>query len=494
MSDSIVYIFFWGCHAKSEKILTFLTDMILSAYESMLYSKGHIWLLPLLLTGCQTALDLPKLADTEKPVRIAPDIDQRRLAFTGGLFDLKRGDLYVAYPYWHWSVPNVNVGFYVCNSTLNYRFTRSLGYWNEDDNIFGSWPTETGTHIEKALADRGYNIKQHRQSFFADRENRPRAELLLSLRVTNMTFNMCYVHSPFTLTSLNRSGGEGIVTAEWEVYDTIREKILGSYTTQGFGRIDEPQPAGDKAVFIAAVRDAATRLADSDWLYRIMTTEDPVDLIPKTVYEPLILSTRTRTYNTAIRQHFTTARKAIISIRSEKDYRGSGFFINNEGYALTTARIVGDASFVQITDVNGTKYRARVLRRDERRDVALIKADIKDNFALPISDSDLPDFVETVYAVGTPRLNNYRATITKGIVAAHRFHVHQGLNFIQASIPTAAGYDGGPLTDEYGNVIGLTASIATDSSETNFSLFIPIHDALQALNVQISLENFRQSR
>lgn len=461
----------------------------------MLIRTGLIGLFLLLsLMGCQTALELPSLPESSQHIRVAPNVEQRRLAFTGSLFDLKRGDLYVAYPYWHWSVPNVNVGFYVCNSTLNYRFTRSLGYWNEDDNIFGAWPTETGIHIEKALGDRGYNIKQHRQSFFRDMENKPRAELLLSLRITNMTFNMCYVHSPFTLTSLNRSGGEGIITAEWEIYDTIREKILGAYVTQGFGRIDEPQPAGDKAVFIAAVRDAAARLADSDWFYRIMTTEDPVDLIPQTVYDPLLLSTRARVHNTAIRQHFHTTRKAIISIRSEKDYRGSGFFINNEGYALTTAHLVGDAPFVQITDVNGTKYRARVLRRDERRDVALIKADIKDNFALPISDSDLPDFVETVYAVGTPRINNYRATITKGIVAAHRFHVHRGLNFIQASVPTAPGYDGGPLTDEFGNVIGLAQSVPADSSETNFSLFIPIHDALKALNIQIKLENFHQSR
>ncbi|MBO4674956.1 MAG: trypsin-like peptidase domain-containing protein, partial [Elusimicrobiaceae bacterium] len=364
----------------------------------------------LLLTGCQTALKLPQpdtSADTSHP--LTKGTSQRQIAFAGGLFDLERGDLYVAYPYWHWSVPNVETGFYTCNSTLKHRFARSQGYWNEDDNIFGSWPDETGNIIEKALSAQGYNIRETRKSYFEKIAHKPRAELLLSLRVTDIKMNICHIHEPLTFHSLGRSGGEGTVTVTWEVFDTIREQILDSYTTQGYGHVDEPLQNGEKAVFLAAVKDAARNLGASDWFKHLMTTADPVDLLPKSNYKPLTLNTKARPFHGPIRDHFATVRKAVLTVHADLDSTGSGFFISNSGHALTAAKVVGDAQFVQISDTNGTKYRAQVLRTDLRRNVALLKADIQDNFALPVATKDYPDALATVYAIGTPFSASYRA-------------------------------------------------------------------------------------
>jgi len=434
------------------------------------------------------ALDLPATEVTEATSPIAVGTKQRQLAFAGGLFDLKRGDLYVAYPYWHWSVPNVNTGFYVCNPTLRHRLARSQGYWNEDDNIFGSWPEETATIVEKALHDQGYRIKETRRSYFEKISHKPRADLLLSMRVTDIKLNMCHIHEPLSLRSLERSGGEGVVTVEWEVFDTVLEKVLDSHVTQGYGHVDEPLQAGEKAVFLAAVRDAAKNLGKTKWFRNLMTTINPVDLMPKSHYGAMTLTTRAKTFHQPVREHFPLMHKAIISVRADLEEMGSGFFISNEGHALTTAKRVGDAEFVQLTDSNGTKYRAKVLRTDLRRNVALIKADIHDNMALPISDQERPDSATTVYAIGTPFNNSYRATITKGIIAANRYFVHQGVSFIQASVPTAEGSAGGPLTDEFGNVLGLASTPLRQTEETNFSFFIPIDDALKALNIHLKDE------
>ena len=438
----------------------------------------------LALTGCQTALELSppqSNGDTTRP--IATGTTQRQIAFAGGLFDLNRGDLYVAYPYWHWSVPNVETGFYICNPTLKHRLARSQGYWNEDDNIFGSWPDETASIIEKALHKQGYNIRETRHSYFEKTSHKPRAELLLSLRVTDIKMNICHIHEPITLHSLDRSGGSGSIQVEWEIYDTIRERVLDSYTTRGYGHIDEPLQNGEKAVFLSAVQDAAQNLGNSDWFRRIMTTLDPADLIPKSNYKPLTLTTKARPFHEPVRDHFALIRKAVLTIHADLDSEGSGFFISNSGHALTSAKVVGDAQFVQISDSNGTKYRAQVLRTDLRHNVALLKADIHDNFALPLSDTEFPHALDSVYAIGTPAETSYRATITKGIVSANRYRSRQNLPLIQASIPTANGYAGGPLTDEFGNVIGITYT--QDQSETNFSLFLPISDAFQSLNIKL---------
>ena len=445
----------------------------------------------LLLFGCQTALDIQKPVSTTDFQKLSDRTEQRRIAFDGGLFDIPRGELYAVYPYWHWSVPNVNVGLFICNPSLEHRLSRSQAYWNEDDNIFGQWPEETGTKVEKALSGLGYNIKQHRRSYFSDKINKPRADLLLSMRVIDVKFNMCHIHSPFALRSFNRSGGNGSITVEWEVFDTVREKILGSFITQGYGHIDEPLQTGDKALFLSATYDAAENLGKSDWFKKIMTTMDPLDLIPKTTHTALVLKTREKESFKPFRNRFAFARKAIITVHAEYDNSGSGFFINNEGYALTTASVVGDAKTVQIMDSSGVKYVAQVIRTDERRDVALIKADLKDNFSLPISTEKETDLVEDVFAVGTPFTNSYRATVVKGIISSMRYHVYQGNRFIQADIPTAPGFSGGPLTDEYGNVIGLAATISDTAKETNFSLFIPIKEALKALNIKIETEEFK---
>ena len=452
----------------------------------------RLWALFLLtLAGCQMALDLPSAKTDEGTSRsVTKGVPQRQIAFAGGLFDLNRGDLYVAYPYWHWSVPNVETGFYVCNPTLKHRLARSKGYWNEDDNIFGSWPDETGNLVEKALYAQGYNIKETRKSYFEKISHKARAELLLSLRVTDIKMNICHIHEPLTLHSLERSGGEGTVTVTWEVYDTIREQILDSYTTTGYGHVDEPLQNGEKAVFLSAIKDAAQNLGKSGWFKRIMTTEDPADLLPKSNYKPLSLKTKARPFHQPVREHFATVRKAVLTVHADLDSNGSGFFISNAGHVLTAAKVVGDAEFVQISDTNGTKYRAKVLRKDLRHNVALLKADIQDNFALPLMIKGYPDSLENVYAIGTPFSASYRATITKGIIAANRYRARQDLALIQASIPTADGYAGGPLVDEYGNVLGIAYSDGKE--ETNFSLFIPISDALKALN--ITLENNQQRK
>ena len=91
------------------------------------------------LSGCQMALDIQQPETNSDFQKISKNTEQRKIAFAGGLFDLSRGDLYAVYPYWHWSVPNVNVGLYICNPTLEHRLSRSQAFWNEDDNIFGDW-------------------------------------------------------------------------------------------------------------------------------------------------------------------------------------------------------------------------------------------------------------------------------------------------------------------------------------------------------------------
>lgn len=445
----------------------------------------------ILLASCQGSFPRSEYTPPKEVEHVSSHQEQRRIAFEGGFIALKRGEPYITYPYWRWDIPNVNVGMYICNLAPHYRLSKSKAYWNEDEQVFKKWTEETGSYVEEALSNLGYDIKKTRDSYFKDQSHRPSAELLLAMKVVDLKFNLCHAHSAFLGQNLDRSAGNGEVTIEWEIWDSIREMLLGSYITKGYGEIDDFVPAGDKAVFVRAVRDAANNLGQTKWFYDIMTTMNPVDLLPKTQFEKLVISNAEKTYHKPIHNRYAVARRAIISVRAENNKYSTGFFINSTGFALTNAQTVGDAKRVQIMDVNGAKYQADVLRVDHRRDIALIRADITDNRALPIASDDYIDTLTDVYAIGTPFSNSYRATITKGIISNHRYSIFQGLSYIQASIPTAPGYDGGPLVDEYGNVIGIGVSINPNRSESNFSRFIPIHDALKTLNIELETDTFK---
>ena len=464
---------------------------------NMMYTKRLAYLAVvgtgLILAGCQRALPLP---DVDKPTDVSPipaHTQQRRIAFDGGLFDLERANPYVAYPYWRFSVPNVRVGAYICNPTLTYRLSRSQRYWDEDDNLFGPWPAEAGTRIERALSQLGYDITEHRRSYFRDKYKRPRAELLLSLRITDMRLNVCHLFTPVLIQSQHQAGGNGVITAEWEVYDLIRRRVIGTFTTRGYGHVDDPVNGGDKAIFIRAVADAADNLGRRADFRRLITTTDPAALLPASAYTPLTLTNTARLSDKPIRDQFYRIRRAVLTVHAD-DVQGSGFFINTDGYALTAAEGVGDAQTVQITDTTGTKYAARVVRVDLRHHVALIKADVQDNMALPIAPTETLSPTDTVYAVGTPFENGYRATLTKGIIGTVRYSPGEDISLIQADITTGPGSAGGPLLDETGNVLGITLASGrtrddtepATTDETAFSRFIPITDALRALNLSLN--------
>ena len=90
----------------------------------------------------------------------------------------------------------------------------------------------------------------------------------------------------------------------------------------------------------------------------------------------------------------------------------------------------------------------------------------------------------TIFVIGNPEGGQARASVTRGHISNLRYKKKTGEEFIQASVTTTAGYAGAPLLDEFGNVLGLHDG--RNSEETAFSYFIPIHEALRALNIKFS--------
>jgi serine protease Do len=158
---------------------------------------------------------------------------------------------------------------------------------------------------------------------------------------------------------------------------------------------------------------------------------------------------------------------------------GSGFIIRKDGIVLTNNHVVEHAKEITVALSDGRELSAKVLGRDPKTDLAVLKVDSKD--ALPVAklgDSDVLEVGDWVVAIGNPfGLNN---TVTAGIVSAKGRAIGQGPydHFIQTDASINPGNSGGPLFDEHGNVVGInTAIFSQGGGNIGIGFAIPINMA-----------------
>src|ERR1051325_8074291 len=95
---------------------------------------------------------------------------------------------------------------------------------------------------------------------------------------------------------------------------------------------------------------------------------------------------------------------------------GSGVIATKDGYILTNNHVVDGADEVKVTLQDGREFSAKVIGRDPKSDIAVIKIDAKDLPAVPMADSDRVEVGDVVLAIGNPF--GIGQTVTTGIVSA----------------------------------------------------------------------------
>jgi len=141
---------------------------------------------------------------------------------------------------------------------------------------------------------------------------------------------------------------------------------------------------------------------------------------------------------------------------------GSGFIIDSDGSILTNNHVVENAQKI-VVRLSGDEqdYEAKVVGRDPKTDIAIIKINAKTNLlAATLGDSDRLEVGEWVVAIGNPF--GLDGTVTSGIVSAKgRHNITQGAydNFIQTDASINPGNSGGPLINLRGEVVGINTAI-----------------------------------
>jgi serine protease Do len=142
---------------------------------------------------------------------------------------------------------------------------------------------------------------------------------------------------------------------------------------------------------------------------------------------------------------------------------GSGVIVSKDGYILTNNHVVDGADHVKVALQDGREFDAKVVGKDPKTDVAVLKVDAKDLPFIEMTDSDKIEVGDLALAIGNPF--GIGQTVTMGMISA-KGRGNVGLDyedFIQTDAAINPGNSGGALVDSEGRLIGINTAIVSRS-------------------------------
>lgn len=192
---------------------------------------------------------------------------------------------------------------------------------------------------------------------------------------------------------------------------------------------------------------------------------------------------------------------AIVRIEAGSDKVGTGFILDKLGIVATNLHVVAGESAIRIRLYDGTQYPVmQIAALDPARDLALLRiTPTKDLPTLKLGDSDAVSAGDQIFAIGNP-LGVFDHSVTEGLIsqvrpvcgrediAAHR--CKQELTVLQISAAISPGSSGGPLFNQFGEVVGITTAIVTAGQNINLAVPGNYLKPLVAQHAEISPDQF----
>ncbi len=231
------------------------------------------------------------------------------------------------------------------------------------------------------------------------------------------------------------------------VYDvaTSRDR-MGKSTNQGIVIYSEKKPEGANDL---------DNFKDENGKY---TTEGVAQLVRPSIVEIFVYS--------------DPAHKELIGT-------GSGVVISKDGYIVTNAHVLQTNGYHTVGTIDEKTYSAKIVGRDAKTDIAVIKVNTNELTPATLGDSDEALVGEQVIAIGNPA--NLSSTVTDGIISAINRKIRGDstgfdMECIQTNADISPGNSGGALVNMYGQVIGITSSKYVSSSFEGLGFAISINE------------------
>jgi len=159
------------------------------------------------------------------------------------------------------------------------------------------------------------------------------------------------------------------------------------------------------------------------------------------------------------------SREAVVGVVTESYSNfssassGSGIILSEDGYVVTNNHVISGGDSITVVLDNGNHYPAYLIGSDEYTDLAVLKIEAKGLVAAEFGDSDLVEAGQAAVAIGNPT-GQLQGTVTAGIISAVNRNVvvnNTIMNLIQTDASINSGNSGGPLLNQYGQVIGVNS-------------------------------------
>lgn len=167
---------------------------------------------------------------------------------------------------------------------------------------------------------------------------------------------------------------------------------------------------------------------------------------------------------------------------------GSGVIISPDGYIITNNHVVDNSTKLQVTMADGRKVPAKIIGKDAKTDLALIKVEAKNLTPVHFGSYDGIEVGEWVLAIGSPFGEALHHTVTAGIISA-KGRSNVGIadyeDFLQTDAAINPGNSGGALVDLDGNLIGInTAIMSASGANAGVGFAIPVN-MVQGITTQL---------
>jgi S1-C subfamily serine protease len=360
---------------------------------------------------------------------------------------------------------NVRIGRMTCG-----RYPVDL-YWT--DGVSDLKARDIGGVISNTFNKLGYSTENAIGSIPAA------GNLILKAKIKDLKITFCANKKDKT-----RAKASSLVDVDWVLYDPISDEELLVYKTRGShvgingSFIKEGTKKSLENTFAAATKNLLANTEFTDYIFPVDLSEMKEKFDDEIDVEYEIGSGSGRFSLVA-----DNVKKNSVTIKT-KNGHGSGVFINDEGYILTNAHVVGDEKDL-IVIFEDQEYNAILVRKERIRDVALVK--VKDYIfgadGVKISN-EKPNIGDNLYVIGSPLKIELKHTVTKGIVSANR--TLNGQDFIQTDAAINRGNSGGAVFNDSGELVALTvAGVFTNTGASlNINYLIPIDDAILTLNIK----------
>ncbi len=175
-----------------------------------------------------------------------------------------------------------------------------------------------------------------------------------------------------------------------------------------------------------------------------------------------------------------TGIKATVTVVTD-DGHGSGFCITNDGYIVTNFHVIANSKKITVHLNNGKKVEAKLIRKSEDSDLALLKIDEKVEFAFVIPTELNFQIGDETYAIGTPKSVELGQTLTKGIISGKRKKDTQEV--IQTDVSINSGNSGGALVTKDGKLVGVVNAKLMGIGVEGIAFGIIAKDIIKYLNL-----------